>query len=205
MNRRTLGLAAALVSFVAGCNAFDPSRHGPVDGPLRLPGDAEIGVGQTAPEPGMTDITFGSLELCVADGVEDVTLVAIGPGEQLTSTGHVSVVIRRVDAAFTDDRSNPVGSAYGVPPDLVDTGLGGTLEPVEGAIIGLKCADRLANPRGPMIEVLVTLSDFGETGIGWKGIEVEYTVDGRQYVLEAPWSFYVCGSGIDEEDICVDA
>jgi hypothetical protein len=87
----------------------------------------------------------------------------------------------------------------------VEVELGGTLEPVAGTVIGLKCSDRLANPRGAMIEVLVTLSDFGETGMGWKGVEVEYTLDGRQYVLEAPWWFYVCGTGIDEDDICANA
>ena len=56
-----------------------------------------------------------------------------------------------------------------------------------------------------MTEVLVTLSDFGHVGTGWKGVEVEYSLDGRSYILEAPWWFYVCGSGIDEGDICVDA
>lgn len=171
--------------------AAGPDVHADGAGPLGSlggPGSESMSVD---PSSGSVSWTYG-LRLCLAHGTATPILQTVAAKATLgTGFRTLGTKVR----TFTPTRTvTPIISVDGYPPPtdkVPDSG-----SDVPGFAVATPCSNR---PEEPYTELLVGLGRAGSDGGGWKGIKIEYLVDGRTRTLELDHDLLICG---DANPVC---
>ena len=179
-----LAVSAVAVRMVASGTGTHADGAGPL-GSLGGPGSESMSVD---PSSGATSWTYG-LRLCIAQGTSAPVLTSVAA--KATVGAGFRALGTKVRTFTPTSSMTPIMSTDGYPPptDKVP----GILGDVQGFPVTTPCSN---GPREPYTELLVGLGRDGADGGGWKGIEVEYTVDGRPRTLEIDHDLLICGVSI---------
>jgi hypothetical protein len=129
--------------------------------------------------------TFG-LRLCLAQTGQSAVIRQVGPAATLGSGFRdLGIGIRMFEPTLSHE---PIISVPGFPPptDKVPDSLAN----VSGFEVATPCTN---TPRQQYTELLIGLGKIGDDGGGWKGIKVDYEVDGRSFTLLIDHDLLVCG------------
>jgi hypothetical protein len=105
---------------------------------------------------------------------------------------------------YEEDVAIPVYKTSGWPPSLPGAVDPGSLEPLEGFVVDVPCG-----PEGrpgldaAVVEVMEGLRRIDRDGVaGWDAIDLHYTRDGKEYILEVHHGIYTCAEDLSNcEDI----
>lgn len=133
--------------------------------------------------------TFG-LRLCQSDAsAAPPVLTAVRPREVVgTGFRHLGTLLRSFDQTASHSL---ISSVIGFPPpdDMVPD----VLVEAQGTVIDEACHQAYV---APMIEVLVGFERVGDSGGGWSGVLVDYTVAGDARTLHVDLGWFICGSAV---------
>jgi hypothetical protein len=186
-----VGLALVVGVIAVGTAALGSQTHADGSGPLGSLGSPGYESMSVDPASGATSWTFG-IRLCLAQGTAPAVLTTVSPLATLGSGfRNLGSKIRTFRPTTTETSIISVGG-YPPPTDTVP----GPLGEVAGYSVTTPCTN---GPADPYTELLVGLAREGSDGGGWKGIRVEYSVEGRTPVLELDHELLICG---DSNPVC---
>jgi hypothetical protein len=192
VRRRVLqALAALILAALLGfalLRPFGPDHHPDGGGPLGSVGrDAwEMKGIDPSGDPGVSACTFG-VPLCVATGTADPILESVSPsvvvGDGFSLQG---LTVRQ----FVRSAGNEgINSVSGWPPSAIE--VPHPQSPVTAFVVTTRCATTY---EPPSTELLIGFGKTGPAGGGWTGIDVAYSVAGREYLLHVRRDIYICGT-----------
>jgi hypothetical protein len=163
-------------------------RHRDGDGPLIS------GVGGTSmafPAGAVGPWSLG-IPLCLTTAGPAI-IDSVAPTRQLgTGARFLGAVIRTFTRSSSDTM---IISIHGFPPAEVPD----MLSPAVGAQVSIACGPLGAgdDPSAPITELLVGFTVDGNSGGGWEGVDIGYSIGSTHHILEVGETIVRCGSGVD--------
>ena len=206
VSSRPRALACAIFSLLvlsAGCSDSPGDVETPsADGPLSA--NAGSGGNGLYPPPGARDGwrgTFGGFVLCSESGapitIDHVRWDVAEPPK------NVAAYLRTVNVPEKPDQDVdylPLGSALGAPPSFTQPyaqrKIGGSFsDEVTGTVVDQTCEQNRTGERDRFTELVFVL-DVGRSGGRVTDATVEYTAEGKQFILPIQWQMVACGTAI---------
>jgi hypothetical protein len=151
-----------------------PTRHLDGEGPVEWVGSPDgftVGI-QTSASPNENEFSFGAMILCRAAGGENATINSVEP---LATIGDGFDFL----GAMVRDARAPYGgviSSAGFPPEGANES---AYREAVGATIEVQCQTASQG-----LELVIGFEKIGDSGGGWEGVDVHYSLGEREYVLE---------------------
>lgn len=185
-----VGLGAVVALGLASVALTQTDRHLDGAGPLASlagPGYERMAVDPAGSPSGTW--TYG-LRLCLASGSDPAVLHSVGPSTAVGSG--FRLLGTKVREFFATNQHTGIIGVNGFPPprNMVPDPL------ADVAGYSVKTACTIA-PSAPYTELLVGLGLQGDDGGGWRGIEIAYSLGGRDHVLVINHDLMICGRAVD--------
>lgn len=188
------GVVVALIGLtVAGrAVALGPEHHADGDGPLSSLGPGTR-IGNAVDPTASGRVTFG-VELCLLNGDDIAVIDSVGPSATVgTGFRFIGSLARTFDVEpGVDSPHEPVGSVDGFPPPA--SFVPDHLSDATGYRVQVRC--RHDQPPQTYTELLIGFERTGDTGGGWRGIDIGYGFGGRHRIVSLAYSFCFEGSAI---------
>lgn len=189
--------AVALIAVGATAYAINrgPDHHVDGAGPLSSLGPGTR-IGNAVDPTASGRVTFG-VELCLIGGEDVAVIEAIEPSATVgNGFRFVGSLVRTFDPEpGVDSRHEPIGSVDGFPPP--DRYAPDHLSDAVGYVVEVRC--RHDRPSQTYTELLLGFERTGDTGGGWRGIDVGYAYAGRHRVVSLAYDFCFIGSLVTGE------
>ena len=184
-----VGLGAVVALGLASVALTQTDRHLDGAGPLASlngPGYERMAVDPAGSPSGTW--TYG-LRLCLASGSDPAVLHSVGPSTAVGSG--FRLLGTKVREFFATNQHTGIIGVAGFPPprDMVPD----PLADVAGYSVKTACT---IVPSAPYTELLVGLGLQSDDGGGWRGIEIAYSVGGRDHVLVLNHDLLICGRAV---------
>ena len=182
-----LGLAVLAFAWFAG----QPLRHLDGAGPLASRNDAGHESFAALPRDGVVAWTYGT-RLCLASGTDPAIIDTVTPAATV-GTGFTVLGVRVRQFVPTSTHEILISTDAFPPPasEVPDS-----LSDAHGYAVSTPCTDAVGSP---YTELLVGLGKLGDDGGGWKGIDIAYTIGGRQMVVFLNHDMLICGTSLPEK------
>jgi hypothetical protein len=188
-------VALSALSVAARSVALGSEHHADGDGPLSslVPGTR---IGNALDPTASGRVTFG-IELCLLTGEDVAVIDAVGPsGTVGTGFRFIGSLARTFDPEpGVDSRHEPIGSVEGFPPPA--SFAPDHLSEAIGYRVQVRC--RHDQPPQTYTELLLGFEREGDTGGGWRGIDVGYAFGGRHRIVSLAYDFCFEGSAVTSD------
>lgn len=194
---RYASVAAAIGILLIAATAFlgsrvGSARHHDGEGPLGSEGgDVEVTMAFPA---GLSGPWSLGIPLCLFSGSDPATIETVGPTAIIGSGAQYLGAVVRTFVRRPGDLT--IISKGGFPPDVPDQ-----LSQAVGTQISVSCS-AMEDPATPYTELLVGFDSSGNSGAGWRGVDIAYVVRGEHRVLQIDETIARCGPGLDP-GVCV--
>ena len=185
-------IALILVGVAARAVALGPDHHADGSGPLSSLGPGTT-IGNAVDPTGSGRVTFG-VELCLLSGEDVAVIESVGPSAAVgTGFQFLGSLARTFDPEpGVGSPHEPVGSVDGFPPPARFAP--DHLSDAIGYAVQVRC--RHDRPPQTYTELLLGFARTGDTGGGWRGIDVGYAFAGRHRVVSLAYDFCFSGSAV---------
>jgi hypothetical protein len=180
-------LALVVVALFASCTS-QVRVHADGDGPLAWTGDSRDVISMDALRPPGNDaITFGGMNVCVADSRHPATILAVGP---VTTVGAPLEVVG-IKMRTIPPGGNLIGSLAGFDPASWE----GSARDAVGSSVAVQCVNGHFPPSEvSQSELLIGLRATTDDGGGWDGVAITYTYDDKSYTVELSSQIAICAA-----------
>jgi hypothetical protein len=180
----TLG-ATGLVARLTGSISGHADGDGAL-GSIGRPGYESM----TVPQAHAGSITYG-IRLCAADVHVPATIESVGPATPVGSGFRTIGILAR--EFLPTETHTPIISVEGFPPPA--RYVPDPVAPAPGFVVRTSCDN---GPTDSYTEMLVGLGVTGPDGGGWRGIDIRYRADGREWLLHLDHDLLICGQSVTE-------
>ena len=168
------------------------TRHLDGEGPLASVGDPGTALSGAFDQDAPASRWTLGIALCLDQATDPAVLTGTIRGTRTIGDGFVflGAYIRQFVPAQGD---TPIGGVEGFPPNVSEP-----LRDLKGYPVSNPCQKPGSVDRNvPYTELLIGWGrSSGKDGGGWLGLDVNYTVDGRQYILAIAYSILICGPAV---------